>query len=444
MATSALYSSHAFAAAPDSNGKIVYQDTTAGDDGITQINPDGSGKSTVHPLPGSYINSFPLFANNTYSFFIDQHDGSIHKLNLDTGSATMVASAGFYGAATVSPDGGAIIGFLSANNCLALLDFSTGDIYCMVGGWASYPKWSPDSTKIAYTQNGDIFMIDLTDGSTTQVTNYASSGSYSYAYSFAVNWSPDGSELALNTSQNSDMNNLYFYDVSTHSLTPFDASNSLPASSSIASAAYSPDGTRLAYILIDGNTGTKQLVVASGFTSDAPKVVIDSSVYANAFTIEWRAVLSSLPVYRFWSAKNQHHFFTSNYDEAFYVMTSYPTEIWDYEGIAFSVSNNATCAGDEIPVYRFWSDKLTGHFFTANGAEKDHIISHYPTNVWRYEGQAFCSVSSSASGAQPVYRFWSDLIQSHFYTADPAEKDYILSHYPTSTWRYEGIGYYAL
>ena len=43
-------------------------------------------------------------------------------------------------------------------------------------------------------------------------------------------------------------------------------------------------------------------------------------------------------------------------------------------------------------------------------------------DVYRYDGVA-CSVSLTAAGSQPVYRFYNVKKGVHFYTASPAERD---------------------
>jgi Tfp pilus assembly protein PilF len=60
------------------------------------------------------------------------------------------------------------------------------------------PAWSPDSTKVAFTSvrtgNWDLWMVDLTTGKTTQLTNHS-------APEVAPTWSPDGSRLAFLSAQ---------------------------------------------------------------------------------------------------------------------------------------------------------------------------------------------------------------------------------------------------
>ncbi len=152
-------------------------------------------------------------------------------------------------------------------------------------------------------------------------------------------------------------------------------------------------------------------------------------------------VPDSTNVYRFWSDTKQHHFFTASEAEKNYVIANYPTSVWSYEGIAYRAFNQT---GTGItPVYRFWSDTKQGHFYTASEAEKNYVIANYPTSVWSYEGIAFYVYATQMADTQPVYRFWSDTKQGHFYTASEAEKNYVIANYPTSVWSYEGIAWYV-
>lgn len=141
-------------------------------------------------------------------------------------------------------------------------------------------------------------------------------------------------------------------------------------------------------------------------------------------------------VYRFWSDKYQRHFYTSQHEEAQSVADTWP-ETWRYEGIAFR--SDVACSGSQI--HRFWSNKYNGHFYTASVDEKNHIVSTWP-DVWKYEGVAYCSASQNTSGSKPVYRFWSNTKQSHFYTANEAEKNNVIATWP-DIWTYEGVAYYV-
>ena len=43
---------------------------------------------------------------------------------------------------------------------------------------------------------------------------------------------------------------------------------------------------------------------------------------------------------------------------------------------------------------------------------------------------------------KPVYRFWSDVLSTHFYTISETQRDWLIANYPT-VWTYENIAWYA-
>ncbi len=90
------------------------------------------------------------------------------------------------------------------------------------------------------------------------------------------------------------------------------------------------------------------------------------------------------------------------------------------------------------PVYRFWSDKNQHHFYTASAQERDQVINNYDDYVWKYEGIAYYAATSGTA----IYRFWSDQNQSHFYTASAQERDQVINNYDDYVWKYEGIAWY--
>lgn len=149
--------------------------------------------------------------------------------------------------------------------------------------------------------------------------------------------------------------------------------------------------------------------------------------------------LPALPVYRFRSPDLLTYFYTSDENEKNFIVAHYPSHTWTLEGIVFYAGNTGIIGLQ--PVYRFWSPKLGTHFYTANTAERDFIIANYPPNIWSYEGFAFNAVSSYTPGARAVYRFWNPGIGRHFYTADIAERDIFIANHD---WNYEGFAYWAL
>lgn len=150
------------------------------------------------------------------------------------------------------------------------------------------------------------------------------------------------------------------------------------------------------------------------------------------------AATPSVPIYRFWSPQNRTHFFTASAAEKDMILLTYPAATWTYEGVAFRAF--PTPVAGTVPLFRFWSPRLRGHFFTADGGERDYVTTHYPSSIWTFEGTAFYVYpnDSSVAGTVAVSRFWSPRYQHHFYTASVEEKVGIISGYPREVWTYEG------
>ncbi len=147
------------------------------------------------------------------------------------------------------------------------------------------------------------------------------------------------------------------------------------------------------------------------------------------------------PVYRFWSDVNQRHFYTISSAERDLVFNNYPVVMWKYEGDVYQATPLNKCDGQKV--YRFWSDAYQGHFYTMSDSEKNLVISSYPENIWKYEGEAFCAYGSNITGTTALYRFWSNENSGHFYTASSSEKDYVINNYDDNTWRYESVNFFV-
>ena len=177
---------------------------------------------------------------------------------------------------------------------------------------------------------------------------------------------------------------------------------------------------------------------ATSDTGSGTAPIVDMGAY------EFGSSVGTVPVYRFWSPQNSRHFYTVSEAEKDYVIATYPANIWTYETVAYYAFPDNSEPG-LAPVYRFWSPQHSAHFYTISEAEKDSVIATYPATVWSYEGPVFYAypAGSQPAGASPVYRFWSPLHSAHFFTISEAERDSVVATYPTSTWTYEGIAWYA-
>jgi hypothetical protein len=164
--------------------------------------------------------------------------------------------------------------------------------------------------------------------------------------------------------------------------------------------------------------------------------LVDGRVDIGAFEAQ-----TLLPVYRFWSQVSGKHFYTLDEPEKNLLIDVYP-HVWVYEGIAYYAYAQSSEPG-LVPVYRFWSPVLESHFYTSNRAEKDHLIDKYE-DVWTFEGIVFYAYPEEqrVDGTKTVHRFWSDTLGGHFYTISEAEKDLLIREY-SLVWTYEGAAWYA-
>jgi parallel beta-helix repeat protein len=95
------------------------------------------------------------------------------------------------------------------------------------------------------------------------------------------------------------------------------------------------------------------------------------------------------------------------------------------------------------PVYRFWSDVNDGHFYTFSATERNTMLSNFATQEWRYEYEVYDAYGADPGGGQQVFRFWSAINKAHFYTASTAERDSVIANYTDEQWLYEGPVFWA-
>ena len=141
------------------------------------------------------------------------------------------------------------------------------------------------------------------------------------------------------------------------------------------------------------------------------------------------------PIYRFYSKKYKGHFFTIDPDERATLMCTNPN--WGYEGVAYEAFTEQ--ARGTTALHRFYSKKYKGHFFTIDEEEMWTVRNTNPN--WNYEGVAYYVYPEAVEGSVPVYRFWSKGYRHHFYTTSEAEKDDLIAHNPN--WKYEGVSFWA-
>ena len=140
--------------------------------------------------------------------------------------------------------------------------------------------------------------------------------------------------------------------------------------------------------------------------------------------------------YRLYNRTTGDYLFTTSQSE-FDIVTGSPINAFVNEGVAFSAPSYG---GQSL--HRFINMSTGLHFYTANDIEENTLASN-PSSGYQYEGTAFTvyGASSAPSDATPVYRFYNQANSQHFFSASPAEVANIQSTQPS--WKFEGVAWYA-
>lgn len=313
--------------------------------------------------------------------------------------------------------------------------------YCLGNGWRIDPT-SDFSFKVDYhyslvTDRGGWVFLGLAPDGNDLNTRYAKIGvgcdrQYPYVWFESI----DGKNLQMDfNSRRQDDGVLYVsYDVAKDELY-------------LSSLGY---GSESAWAVVGGvlgaSWGGRPLIVFLGGGSNGLEIR-SGDAWLDNFAVETGGP-SKPPadpiseVYRFWSPLISRHFYTIDLAERDTLIGDF-SEVWTYEGPVFKAATAAFRAGLK-PVYRFWSPIGQSHFFTIDEAEKDFLFASYPPDVWAFEGVAFYAwpEGSQPAEAVPVYRFWKSTDSSHFYTVDPAVRDKMIKE-QAGTYVYEGAAFYV-
>jgi len=141
-------------------------------------------------------------------------------------------------------------------------------------------------------------------------------------------------------------------------------------------------------------------------------------------------------VYRFFNRATGVHFYTADAAERAHILATWPQ--FADEGAVWRASR-APDTGT-VPVWRFFNRDTGAHFYTTDAAERQRILVTWPQ--FADEGVAFHAYLSDAYDRVPVHRFYNTQTRTHFYTAQAAERDYVQRTFPQ--FAYEGVAYYAL
>jgi len=148
------------------------------------------------------------------------------------------------------------------------------------------------------------------------------------------------------------------------------------------------------------------------------------------------------PVYRFWKESDNTHFYTIKESERQKLINNY-SSLYTFEGVAYYAYVKDLPPAGTLPVYRFWKASDNTHFYTMKESEKQKLLNNY-SSTYAFEGVAYYAfmVGQQPAGTLPVYRLWKASDNTHFYTIKASEKDKLISLY-WYVYTYESILCYA-
>ena len=176
----------------------------------------------------------------------------------------------------------------------------------------------------------------------------------------------------------------------------------------------------------DGNQEDYLIEKGNGFflVTDLARGEQDALVGIEGLRFGDGDLIFSMPVYRFFDARNGSHLLTTDQQERDALIEADDSFIFD--GAVFGTA--AAGGGDTIPVWRLYNEATGEHLYTTSEAERDLLLDG--TSAFALEGVAFDASATDYVGGAALYRFFDGGSGMHIYTANDAERDAILADLP--------------
>jgi V8-like Glu-specific endopeptidase len=306
-------------------------------------------------------------------------------------------------------------------------------------------------TSLNYTLSGGISASDITGGLLTGTTTVATNGQATITVPIAADRTTEGDETLTVTVQGKTASTtikdtsvsdpIFTISANVSSVSEGSSATFLLTTTNVAAGsfvAYTLSGISAADI-VGGALSGNAVISSNGQATITVPIATDRTTEGNetlTVTVQGKTASTTIVdtsfnkgpadkdlVYVFKSEKigagvnpaSYSYFYTVDANEANYIkgQASWP---WIQKTATFEAAHSNPSSS--VPVFRFWSDKHQSHFFTINSAEKDQIINWSKTGTngydWKFEGEGFrvypdgSTTDGAGKSAIPVYRLWID------------------------------------
>jgi hypothetical protein len=141
------------------------------------------------------------------------------------------------------------------------------------------------------------------------------------------------------------------------------------------------------------------------------------------------------PIYRFYNASNETHFYTDSDAERDMVIARWP-DVYSFEGTAYRTNP----ARNTQSLYRFYNRRSGSHFYTASAEEAAAVLSKWG-ETFTLDGRTYKVSPGPIDDSIPVFRFYNKRNGSHFYTASSGERDTVITRW-SAVYDYEGPAFW--
>jgi TolB protein len=266
------------------NGKRIAFDNDFSDDAVNLINPDGSGRTTLHTgIPGVWGPKWSPDGNKI-AFLSVGPTGGLGVINVDGSRPILIASSDAIEDFAWSPDGRKVaFGRLrfdpstvtaiwivnSDGNGSVQLTADRTEADLRVYGWSPDGRWIAFVAPTPGRDGEDIYLVDPATKAEVNITNNPDE----YP---SVAWSPDGSTLAFTRKRGggagSDLRDIFTIKADGSGLT-----NITNAPDAYGDVEWSPDGQRLVFVfgffaldIINADGSDRRLLTADTLSDFEP------------------------------------------------------------------------------------------------------------------------------------------------------------------------------